>query len=194
MPYSIHMPTFAVRIEMLTETKFSLRQFNTADVESVIEINRTCLPENYASFFFIDTFRSCPNAFIVAEVGTRIVGYIMCRIEHGFSDIKRIKFIRKGHIISVAVLPDFRRAGIASDLVRNALEALRQVGADECFLEVRSTNDSAIRLYEKLGFTLARRVAHYYADGAEAQAMVIPLTKGDYSSSENTESQAEHPV
>jgi ribosomal-protein-alanine N-acetyltransferase len=111
----------------------------------------------------------------VAEVGTRIVGYIMCRIEHGFSDVKRLRFLRKGHVISVAVLPDYRRAGIAMELVRRALQALRQMNADECFLEVRTTNDQALKLYEKLGFALARRVPHYYADGAEAIVMVIPL-------------------
>jgi ribosomal-protein-alanine N-acetyltransferase len=46
---------------------------------------------------------------------------------------------------------------------------------DECYLEVRETNETAIELYEKLGFSLARRVPHYYADGAEALVMVIPL-------------------
>jgi ribosomal-protein-alanine N-acetyltransferase len=46
---------------------------------------------------------------------------------------------------------------------------------DECYLEVRETNETAIKLYEKLGFSLARRVAHYYADGAEALVMVAPL-------------------
>jgi ribosomal-protein-alanine N-acetyltransferase len=160
---------------MLTETKFSLRQFNTKDLESVIEINRRCLPENYASFFFMDTFQNCPSAFRVAEVGTQIVGYIMCRVEHGFSDVKRLKFVRKGHIISVAVLPEFRRAGIASELVKQALNALQGMRADECYLEVRETNETAIELYEKLGFSLARRVPHYYADGAEALVMVLPL-------------------
>jgi len=188
MAYSTHMLTSGVRIAMLTETKFSLRQFNTKDVESVIEINRVCLPENYASFFFLDTFRSCPSAFIVAEVGARIVGYIMCRIEHGFSDIRRLKFVRKGHIISVAVLPDYRRAGIASELVKRALAALREVNADECYLEVRGTNESALMLYEKLKFSLARRVPHYYADGAEALVMVIPLQKEALTSSEGVES------
>ncbi|TLN01244.1 GNAT family N-acetyltransferase [bacterium] len=175
MPYSIHAVTCGARIALLTETEFSLRQFNTKDLESVVEINRTCLPENYASFFFMDTFQNCPSAFRVAEVGTRIVGYIMCRIEHGFSDVKRLKFVRKGHIISVAVLPEFRRAGIASELVKQALNALQDMKADECYLEVRETNETAIELYEKLGFSLARRVAHYYADGAEALVMMIPL-------------------
>ena len=188
MAYSTHMLTSAVRIAMLTETKFSLRQFNTNDLESVIEINRICLPENYASFFFLDTFRSCPTAFLVAEVGPRIVGYIMCRIEHGFSDIRRLKFVRKGHIISVAVLPDYRRANIASELVKRALAALREMNADECYLEVRGTNESAHRLYEKLKFSLAKRVAHYYADGAEALVMVIPLQKEALNYSEGIES------
>jgi len=168
---------------MLTE-KLSLRQFNPNDLEPVIEINRTCLPENYAGFFFMDTYRSCPTAFVVAEVGARIVGYIMCRIEHGFSDIKRIKFVRKGHIISVAVLPDYRRAGIASELVNEALKALRELGADECYLEVRTTNDVGQRLYEKLGFSAARRVPHYYADGAEALVMVLAPKSGESASSQ----------
>jgi ribosomal-protein-alanine N-acetyltransferase len=175
MPYSTDAITCGARIAMLTETKVSLRQFNTKDLESVIEINRTCLPENYASFFFIDTFQNCPSAFRVAEVGTQIVGYIMCRVEHGFSDIKRLKFVRKGHIISIAVMPEFRRAGVASELVKQALNALHDMKVDECYLEVRDTNETAIKLYEKLGFSLARRVPHYYADGAEALVMVAPL-------------------
>jgi ribosomal-protein-alanine N-acetyltransferase len=186
MPYSIHATTCGAEIAMLTETKFSLRQFNTKDLESVIEINRTCLPENYASFFFIDTFQNCPNAFRVAEVGTQMVGYIMCRVEHGFSDVKRLKFVRKGHIISIAVMPEFRRAGVASELVKQALNALQEMKADECYLEVRETNETAIKLYEKLGFSLARRVPHYYADGAEALVMVAPL-EADARSSRNAQ-------
>jgi len=173
---------------MLTE-KLSLRQFDTHDLESVIEINRTCLPENYAGFFFIDTYRSCPAGFILAEVGGRIVGYIMCRVEHGFSDIRRLKFVRKGHIISVAVLPECRRNGVASELVKQALKALQEADAEECYLEVRSTNASAIKLYYKLGFSLARKVAHYYADGAEALVMAIPLRKEAAPSSDTVGSQ-----
>jgi ribosomal-protein-alanine N-acetyltransferase len=179
MPYSNDVITCGTGTAMLTETKFSLRQFSTKDLESVIEVNRTCLPENYASFFFMDTFQNCPSAFRVAQVGPQIVGYIMCRIEHGFSDIKRLRFVRKGHIISIAVMPEYRRAGIASELVKEALDALQEMKADECYLEVRATNETAIKLYEKLAFSLARRVSHYYADGAEALVMVVPLEGSD---------------
>ncbi len=161
-----------------------MRLFNTEDLDSVIEINKNCLPENYASFFFIDTYRSCPTAFLVAEVPNRIVGYIMCRMEHGFSDIKRLKFVRKGHIISVAVLPEYRRIGIASDLVRRALSALREMNAEECYLEVRTINEAGLALYGKLGFSLAKNVPHYYADGADALVMVIPIDEDHPASKE----------
>jgi ribosomal-protein-alanine N-acetyltransferase len=76
-------------------------------------------------------------------------------------------------------MPEFRRAGIASELVKQALSALREMKAEECYLEVRAANESAIKLYEKLGFSLARQVPHYYADGAEALVMVVPLEGSD---------------
>jgi ribosomal-protein-alanine N-acetyltransferase len=76
-------------------------------------------------------------------------------------------------------MPEHRRAGIASELVKQALDALQEMKADECYLEVRETNETAIKLYEKLRFSLARRVPHYYADGAEALVMVVPLKGND---------------
>jgi len=55
-------------------------------------------------------------------------------------------------------------------------------------LEVRGTNEIALRLYEKLKFSLARRAPHYYADGAEALVMVIPLQKEAFAYSESVDS------
>jgi [ribosomal protein S18]-alanine N-acetyltransferase len=156
---------------LLLQNNYSLRVFAPADVESVVNINRVCLPENYASYFFLDTFNSSPQTFIVAESQGRVVGYLMCRIEHGFSDVRRLHFAKKGHIISVAVMPDFRRMGIGQGLVEHALSALSGLSTDECFLEVRITNDPAIDLYKKLGFQVTRTIPRYYYDGSDAYVM-----------------------
>ncbi|TMI28466.1 GNAT family N-acetyltransferase, partial [Candidatus Bathyarchaeota archaeon] len=59
----------------------------------------------------MEVYKSCPEAFIVAEVDRKVVGYIMCRLEFGFSDVRRFRMLRKGHIVSVAVVPDQRRHG-----------------------------------------------------------------------------------
>jgi ribosomal-protein-alanine N-acetyltransferase len=156
---------------LLLQNNYSLRVFAPGDVESVVNINRVCLPENYAPYFFLDTFNSSPQTFIVAESQGRVVGYIMCRMEHGFSDVRKLHFAKKGHIISVAVMPDFRRMGIGQRLVEYALSALSGLSADECFLEVRITNDPAIDLYKKLGFQITRTIPRYYYDGSDAYVM-----------------------
>ncbi len=160
---------------MLTEREFALRPFAAEDLQSVVEINRVCLPENYASFFFLDTYNSCPDAFLVAEADRRVAGYIMCRLEHGFSEIKKFRFSRKGHIISVAVMPDYRRLGLGSSLTERACTALARNGAEECYLEVRTSNEQAIALYHKLNFETIRKIPHYYFDGSEAYLMAKEL-------------------
>ena len=156
---------------MLIQRNHTLRRFNPADLEAVININRVCLPENYAAYFFIDTYNTLPDTFIVAEYQGRIVGYIMCRLEHGFSDLKKLRFAKKGHIISVAVMPDYRRLGIGYSLVEGALAAFSAINADECYLEVRLNNDPAIELYKRMGFVIARTVPRYYFDGSDAHVM-----------------------
>lgn len=156
---------------MLLQNDYSLRVFAPPDIESVVNINRVCLPENYAPYFFLDTFNSSPQTFIVAEFQGNIVGYIMCRIEHGFSDVRKLHFAKKGHVISVAVMPEFRRRSIGRGLVESALSALSGLSADECFLEVRITNDAAIELYRKLGFDITRTISRYYYDGSDAYVM-----------------------
>lgn len=156
---------------MLIQKNYTLRQFTPADLESVININRVCLPENYASYFFIDTYNTLPDTFLVAEYQGRVVGYIMCRLEHGFSDLKKLRFAKKGHVISVAVMPDYRRLGIAYSLVESALAAFAALRADECYLEVRINNDPAIELYKKMGFIIARTIPRYYFDSADAYVM-----------------------
>jgi ribosomal-protein-alanine N-acetyltransferase len=157
---------------MLIEKNYSLRVFSPSDLESVVNINRVCLPENYAPYFFLDTFNSLPQTFIVAESQRQVVGYIMCRLEHGFSDIRKLHFAKKGHIISVAVMADFRRMKIASSLVERVLGELSVLRAKECYLEVRVNNEAAIALYKKLGFGIANTVPRYYYDGSDAHVMV----------------------
>lgn len=155
---------------------YTLRRFNPTDLEAVIGINRVCLPENYAPYFFMDTFNTLPDTFLVAEYQGQVVGYIMCRLEHGFSDVKKLRFARKGHIISVAVMPDFRNMGMGYALVEQVLSVLSARDADECYLEVRTNNVQAINLYRKMGFEVTRTIPRYYFDGFDAYVMTKTLT------------------
>ena len=131
---------------------FKMRKFTPGDLESVMQINRGCLPENYLDFFFIDLHQRFPETFLVAEEDGKIVGYIMCRIEVGLGSFSLGGLIRKGHVVSIATLPQGRRKGVAQALMTAAMDGMRHYKAKLCYLEVRVTNAAGVGLYKKLVF------------------------------------------
>jgi ribosomal-protein-alanine N-acetyltransferase len=154
---------------------FKLRKFTPDDLQSVIRINRYCLPENYMDFFFMDLHQRFPETFIVAEQDGKIVGYIMCRIEVGLASLGLGGLIRKGHVVSIAVLPQGRRKGVARALMTETMKGMRHYKAKLCYLEVRVTNAPGVALYKKLGFEVSRTLRGYYSDGEDAYVMTQKL-------------------
>jgi ribosomal-protein-alanine N-acetyltransferase len=160
---------------MVLEMNYSVRRFKPSDLDGVIRINRECLPENYSTLFFMNLYKRFPETFIVAETNREIVGYIMCRIETGIPTFKVLGIAKKGHVISIAVLPEHHRKGIGNQLIQEATRAMANYKAKECYLEVRESNLPAIQLYKKLGFEVARSIRNYYADGEDAFVMSLLL-------------------
>lgn len=70
-------------------------------------------------------------------------------------------------MMNVAVHPEYRRQGIAESLVNNLVEELCKVGSHSLTLEVRASNISAQRLYEKLGFLQVGKRPKYYRNPRE---------------------------
>lgn len=71
------------------------------------------------------------------------------------------------HVSNVAVLPDFRRRGLARRLLEHVLEHAEAAGAPEATLEVRRSNRPALTLYEALGFRTTAVRVDYYRDPVE---------------------------
>ncbi|MGF3522249.1 MAG: ribosomal protein S18-alanine N-acetyltransferase [Candidatus Bathyarchaeia archaeon] len=154
---------------------FTLRKFTPDDLQAVMRINRLCLPENYTDMFFMDLHQRFPETFIVAEEDGEIIGYIMCRIEVGLSNIGLGGLVRKGHVVSIAVMPKGRRKGVATALLKAAMDGMIRYKAKQIFLEVRVTNQAGIELYKKLGLEVSRTITGYYSDGEDAYVMTKKL-------------------
>jgi len=154
---------------------FTLRKFTPDDLQAVMRINRLCLPENYSDMFFMDLHQRFPETFIVAEENGEITGYIMCRIEVGLSNMGLGGLVRKGHVVSIAVMPKSRRKGIATALIKAAITGMAYYKAKQIFLEVRVTNQAGIELYKKLGLEVSRTISGYYSDGEDAYVMTKRL-------------------
>jgi ribosomal-protein-alanine N-acetyltransferase len=84
----------------------------------------------------------------------------------------------EAEILTLAVAPEARRAGLGRALLAAACAAARDAGAARLFLEVAATNQAARALYGAAGFLQIGRRRRYYADGGDALMMSLALTSG----------------
>lgn len=125
----------------------------------------------------MDLNKRYPATFVVAEQEGDVVGYIMCRVETGFSNFGLLGVSKKGHVVSIAVLPAYQRKGVGTALMEEAMKNMRFYKAKECYLEVRVSNVAAVEMYKKLGLAVVRTSKGYYANGESALVLARKLRK-----------------
>jgi ribosomal-protein-alanine N-acetyltransferase len=76
------------------------------------------------------------------------------------------------HINNLAVVPEWRRQGVASALLTFVVAEGRRLGARRAMLEVRRSNEAALYLYERFGFTVMGVRSNYYTNPVE-DALVL---------------------
>ncbi len=165
-----------MQIALRTVNGYSIRRCSQDDLRSVIDINEKTLPEHYSEYFFESLLREMPESFIVAEYENDVVGYIMCKLEFGFSNFRKQGFLKKGHVVSISLLEQHRGKNIGKALMIEGINGVASRKGDEIYLEVRTSNLPAISLYEKLGFQTKSVLRSYYRDGEDANLMALDLS------------------
>ena len=137
------------------------------DVEAIFEIERRCFESDYFSRRqFVYLITRSKGAFYVLKCQGKVVGYLSLLIH-----------ARRGNarVYILAVHPDRQGRGLANLLLDKAIEYTREQGLNTLTLEVKTTNETAIRLYKKRGFDIASIKPNYYADGRDAYGMRLSL-------------------
>jgi ribosomal-protein-alanine N-acetyltransferase len=165
-----------LQIALRTVNGYSIRRCSQDDLRSVIDINEKTLPEHYSEYFFESLLREMPESFIVAEYENDVVGYIMCKLEFGFSNFRKLGFVKKGHVVSISLLEQHRGKNIGKALMIEGINGVTSRKGDEIYLEVRTSNLPAISMYEKLGFQTKSVLKSYYRDGEDANLMALDLS------------------
>lgn len=84
-------------------------------------------------------------------------------------------FEEEAHLMTLAVAPAWQGKGLGTWLVLAVLDLMESQGVQVCTLEVRASNLRAQSLYASVGFHIAGRRRHYYADnGEDALIMTTP--------------------
>jgi len=143
-----------------------VRRMTVEDVPTAheIDISSFTLPWPERSFRFEVTDNPAARCW-VAELDGRVVGILVLWL-----------IVDEAHIASLATHPDFRRQGIAKQLLVVALDKAYTEGARTAFLEVRDGNEAARRMYQKFGFEEVGRRERYYKDNNE-DAILMTLKR-----------------
>lgn len=140
-----------------------LEDMRISDIPAVEEIECASFSTPWSEASFFNEVMKTGSLSRVARVTGRVAGYICAG-----------RVLDEGHILTIAVHKDFRRRGIASYLVGDAINSLKREGCRYIFLEVRSSNEEAKRMYEKFRFRLVGTRKNYYSSPRE-DALILAL-------------------
>ena len=132
------------------------KKMTAAHVSGVAELEKICFQDPWSENSIASELRNSLSLWLVALDGQSVVGYVGSQSVLGESDM-----------MNVAVHPEYRRKGIAEALVELLISELAEKGNHALMLEVRSSNDPAIALYEKLGFRQVGLRKNYYRNPKE---------------------------
>ena len=131
-----------------------VRRLVYSDLPAVLAIERRSFTTPWSLAMFVLEL-SKPSGICLGITGPQgLTGYLVCS---RYADV--------WHLMNIAVTPESRRAGIATELMENLFDA---AGPEARFtLEVRTSNAAAIRMYERFGFRPAGHRRRYYHDNGE---------------------------
>jgi len=134
----------------------TIENMTSAHVAQIAQLEKLCFSDPWSEKSIASELDSRLSCWLVALEGERVVGYVGSQTVIDESDM-----------MNIAVHPDHRRRGVAENLVGRLSDALRLRGSKALMLEVRVSNEPAIRLYEKLGFVQVGRRPNYYRNPKE---------------------------
>lgn len=143
----------------------SIEKFSKEHLDDVYKIECTCFSHPWSKADLENQLGLDTSCFVVALDGETAVGYMGLQI-----------FCGEGYVTNVAVLPEYRRQGIAQKLILKELENEMNF----ITLEVRKSNAPAINLYQKMGFeNVGIRPRFYTAPDEDAVIMTKNIKPGE---------------
>jgi ribosomal-protein-alanine N-acetyltransferase len=134
------------------------RKLKLRDLNSIEEIERSSYPTPWSRSMFAGELAK-PSSICLGAVDAarnELVGYLIIS-----------RYVDAWHVMNVAVADSYRRRGVATGLMVRLFEVTSRDGRRGYTLEVRVSNQAAIRLYEQLGFKARGIRRAYYTDNRE---------------------------
>jgi ribosomal-protein-alanine N-acetyltransferase len=142
-----------------------IRPFVPNDLPAIATLVRDALRESYPTSLYLDIHRWWRDGFLVADLDGHPVGFLAAVIS---SD-------GQARILMFAVSAAFRRRGVGSQMMNAFIQQSAMHGLGRIELEVRVSNDDAIRFYKRYGFEISQVLPKFYTDGEDGYKMIKHL-------------------
>jgi len=129
----------------------NIRKYQETDRNSLINLWRAVFPDDpphNEPSVVIDAKLAVDDLIFVAEKNGEIIGACMA----GYDG-------HRGWLYALAVLREYRGAGVGAGLVKHTLQSLKQAGCIKVNLQIRSTNKDVEIFYKSLGFETEDRIS-----------------------------------
>ncbi len=148
--------------------KTRLRPMQETDLPTILEIEMAAYPLPWSKQNFRDCLRVGYQAWVL-ELDYQIVGYGLISIAAG-----------EAHLLNLCVHPHFQCCGYGRRILKQLLKIAKQHQTDTVFLEVRTSNQAAINLYQQMGFNQVGLRKNYYPkeNNKREDALILALTWG----------------
>jgi len=140
----------------MTAVALYIRELELGDLNAIETIEQRAYPTPWSRSMFASELAKPTSICLGAFEGTELVGYVV-----------NSRYVDAWHVMNVAVDPLRQRRGIATALLERLFELTHDDERRGYTLEVRVSNDAAIRLYETLGFEARGIRRGYYTDNRE---------------------------
>ena len=140
----------------MTAVAVEIRTLEAGDLTAIEAIEQRAYPTPWSRSMFASELAKPTSICLGAFEGDDLLGYVI-----------NSRYVDAWHVMNVAVDPERRRRGIATSLLERLFELTRDDERRGYTLEVRISNEDAIRLYEQLGFEPRGIRRGYYTDNKE---------------------------
>ncbi|UJJ30492.1 ribosomal protein S18-alanine N-acetyltransferase [Halopseudomonas maritima] len=143
-------------------SELSFRRMQESDLDAVLAVEFAAFSHPWTRGIFLDCIQSGHECWL-AFSGRQQVGHGVLSAAAGES-----------HLLNLTVKPESQGNGYGYALLDHLMAQARLRDAEEAFLEVRASNQTAARLYERYGFNeIGRRRNYYPAVGGREDALVM---------------------
>ena len=125
-------------------------------VPQIAELEKLCFNDPWSENSIASELDNRLSCWLIASDDEKVVGYVGSQTVLGETDM-----------MNIAVHPDYRKQGVATDLINALIEALKERNSHSLMLEVRSSNEPAKSLYLKMGFEVVGIRKNYYRNPRE---------------------------